>query len=461
MAKNDPPTVGSLNAKYNAMFYFGVIAFILLAIGIVVVGVVMALWNAQNVKFIADTSPTAVGPDGAGTITLIAGLGELIVADAPNHDLTVSNTGVVYVNGLSPDVGGNLIIDTVVPGLSVASAGNTVTLANTGVLSATADIGISVTPAATGDITIKNLGLITANSLNPDGAGDMVWAAGQGLSVASVGNTITYANTGLITANGLNPDGAGNMVFAAGAGMGVSSIGNTITYDNTGVITINGANPIAGDFQATVGPGLGVLTAGNVVTFSDVLSTQTLLDNTNALGPLVDYTAFIGFFTPVPENTWRTGLVPGFPSAFVPGSFDDGQGNVAGAFWTVPAIGTYTINADCEVIPNAIAVDDYQSVSVALCLGANSEDPLAAGIIPNGAYQSMILSGGTNANLAAPPLDPRLSLSTTFQAGCTNCLVQVGQTLSLHTRLDRTGAVVPPGTYTADFVCRLQVARIK
>lgn len=459
MAKNDPPTVGSLNAKYNAMFFVGVIAFVLLATGIVVVGVVMALWNAQNVKFIADTSPTAVGPDGTGTITLIAGLGELIVADAPNHDLTVSNTGVVFVNGLSPDVGGNLVIDTVVPGLSVSSAGNTVTLANTGVLSATADIGISVTPAATGHITIKNLGIITANSLNPDGAGDMVWAAGQGLSVASVGNTITYANTGLITANNLSPDGAGNMVFAAGTGLGVTSLGNTITYDNQGVLTLNSLSPIAGDVIVTGTDGLSAVAAGNTVTLSDILTTQTLLDNTNALGPLVDYVAFIGFFVPVPENTWRTGLVPGFPSAFVPGSFDDGQGNVGGAFWTVPAVGTYTINVDCEVIPSAIATNDYQSVSVALCLGATSEDPLAAGIIPNGAYQSMILSGGTNANTASPPLDPRLSFSTTFQAGCTNCLVVVGQTLSLHTRLDHTG-ILPP-TYTADFVCRIQVARIK
>jgi len=434
---------------------------VLFAAGIITIGVVMAVWNGQNVKFIADTSPTAVGPDGTGTITLIAGLGELIVADAPNHDLTVSNTGVVFVNGLSPDAGGNLVIDVTVPGLSVASAGNTVTLANTGVLSATADIGISVTPAATGDIVVKNTGVITGNGLNPDVAGNMVWAAGQGLSVASAGSTITYANTGLITANGLSPNGAGNMVFAAGAGMGVTSAGNTITYDNTGVLTLNNLVPIAGNVIVTATDGLSAAAAGNTVTITDVLTTQTLLDNTNALGPLVDYTAFIGFFVPVPENTWRTGLTVGFPNAFVPGSFDDGQGNVFGAFWTVPAVGTYTINTDCEVVTNAIAVNDYQSVTAALCLGANSEDPLAAGIIPNGAYQTLILSGGTNANLAAPSLDPRLSFSTTFQAGCTNCLVQVGQTLSLHTRMDRTGAVVPPGTYTADFVCRLQVARVK
>lgn len=435
MAK--PLTLESLARRQNAQFYIGAAIAVLVCLAIIALGVVVGVYNAQNVKFIS-----SVGPDGGGEVTLIAGLGELIVTDAPNHDITVSNTGVVFVNSLSPDAGGNLVIDVVVPGLSVASVGNTVTLANTGVTSLIAGPGISV-DAPAGAVTVSNTGLITANGLAPDGAGDMVFAAGTAMGATSVGNTITFNNLGVTSA-------------IAGTGIGVSGATGDVTFTNNGVLTLNGLSPILGDVVVAATDGLNAAAAGNTVTLTDVLTTQTALDNTDASGPLVDYTAFVGFLTPVPEATWRTGLVPGFPSPFIPGSFDDGQGNVGGTFWTVPTVGTYTINTDCEIIPSAIAADDHQSVSIALCFGATSEDPLAAGVIPIGAYATMDLSSGGAAG-TPPPLDRRLSFSTTFQAGCTNCQVQVAQTLSLHTRLDHTAA----GALTANFVCRIQVARIK
>jgi hypothetical protein len=434
------PTLESLSARQNAQFWIGVVVATLLAVGVIVVGAVMHVYNTQNVKFV-----TGVGPDGGGEVTLIAGLGELIVTDAPNHDITISNTGVVTVNTLNPDAGGNLVIDVVAPGLGITNVGNTVTLSNDGVTSLIAGQGIAV-DAPTGAVAVSNTGLITANGLAPDGAGDMVFAAGTAMGVVSAGNTITLNNLGVTSA-------------IAGTGIGVSAATGDVTFTNNGVLTLNGLSPTLGDVIVTGTDGLSATALGNTVTLNDVLTTQTALDNTNPLGPLVDYTAFVGFFVPVPEATWRTGLVPGFPSPFIPGTFDDGQGNVGGSFWTVPTTGTYSINVDCEVSPSAIATNDHQSVSVALCFGATSEDPLAAGIIPIGAYATMDISGGTNANVAAPPLDRRLSFSTTFQAGCTNCEVQVAQTLSLHTRLDRTGIL--PGPYTADFVCRLRVARIK
>jgi hypothetical protein len=236
-------------------------------------------------------------------------LGELIVTDVPNHDITVVNTGVVTVNTLNADAGGNLIIDVVTPGLSVANAGNTVTLSNGGVTSLIAGPGVAV-DAATGDITVSNTGLITANGLNPDGAGNMVFAAGTAMGATSVGNTITFNNLGVTS-------------LIAGTGIGVSGATGAVTVTNNGVLTLNALSPVAGNIVVTSVDGIGVTSVGNTITLNDILTTQTALDNTDSQGPLVDYTAFVGFFTPVPEATWRTGLVPGFPSAFVPGTFDD------------------------------------------------------------------------------------------------------------------------------------------
>lgn len=413
-APKRPLTLESVSRSQKAMFWVGVAFGVFVILGMIGISVALAVLNTQNVKFISN-----VGPDGAGEVTLIAGLGELIVTDVPNHDITISNTGVVTVNSLNADAGGNLIVDVTAPGLSIANAGNTITLTNGGVTSATAGAGISITPAGTGDITVKN--------------------------------------TGVITVNNLAADLAGNVVLAVNPGLSQTNVGNTVTLTNDGVLTINSLAPVAGDVVVTTTDGLSVANAGNTVTLADILTTQTALSNNDANGPLVDYTTFIGFITPVPENTWRTSLTPAWPTSFIPGSFDDGQGNVAGVAWVVPAVGTYTAHVDCEVIPSAIAVNDMQTATIALCLGATSEDPLAAGRIPMGGYATLDLSGGANAG-TAPALDRRISLSTTFQAGCTACMVQVAQALTIHARTDHTGAAPP---VTADFVCRLQVARIK
>lgn len=414
MSGKAPLTLQSINNRQRAMFWVGVVFAVFLTLGMIGIAVALGVLNSQNVKYI-----TGVGPDGGGQITLLAGLGELIVTDAPNNDITISNTGVVTVNSLNADAGGNLLVDVTAPGLGITNVGNTITLSNGGVTSVTAGAGIAVTPAGTGDVTV--------------------------------------ANTGVITVNNLPADVAGNVILATNPGLSQTSVGNTVTFSNDGVLTINSLAPVAGDVIVTATDGLSVANAGNTVQFADILTTETHLDNDDALGPLVDYTVFIGFLTPVPEGTWRTGLNPGFPNPFVPGSFDDGQGNVGGVIWAVPALGTYTVNVDCEVQPSALDADDYQSASAALCLGATSEDPLAAGRIPMGAYTSIDLSVGVNGT-TLPPLYPRLSMSTTFQAGCTGCMVSVGQPLTVHARTDHTGGGPP---VSANFVCRMQVARIK
>lgn len=439
-SKKKEPSLADLAAKQNNYFWWLIGFFVALLVGFTILTTLLVIYNSHNVKYISQ-----VGPDNAGEITLIAGLGEFIFADIPNHEITFNNTGVVTINNLNASELGNLIINVTQPGLNISNSGNTVLLTNDGVTSVIADIGIEIGDGPTGDITVKNTGLITANNLVPDVAGNMVFAAGEAIGITSVGNTITYTNEGVTS-------------IVAGDGISVNASTGHITITNTGVVTINSLASVLGNIVVDATDGLAVSSTGNTLTVTDVLTTQTALDNTNSQGPLVDYTAFIGFFTPVPEETWRTGVTPGFPSPFIPGSFDDGQGNIGNDFWVIPSIGTYTINTDCEVIPSGIATDDHQSVSVALCFGANSEDPLAAGTIPIGAYATLDISGGTNGG-TSPVLDRRLSFSTTFQAGCSNCLTQVGQALSVHARLDHTGVL--PGTFTADFVCRMQVARIK
>jgi hypothetical protein len=143
---------------------------------------------------------------------------------------------------------------------------------------------------------------------------------------------------------------------------------------------------------------------------------------------------------------------------FIPGSVEGGLGDVASTGWAVPAIGIYSINADCEVIPSAIAVNDLQIVSVAVTLAAQSEDPFALALIPAGGYATLDISSGTNANLV-PALPRRVSVSSTFQAGCTGCLIQLGDALNIHMQMERAG--VQPGPYTLNGYCAVQVSRLR
>lgn len=402
-------------------------------------------WNTQNIKSI-----TGVHPDPAtNNVNAVAGAGLLFTGTPATNTFQYENVGVITINSLSSSVPGrNIDIVGTAPGITVASLLNTITITNGGVLSIIAGTGI-VASSATGDVTLSTPALLTING-NPAVANDFLFTVtGAGLSVSTVGNTVSYSNTGVTSA-------------VAGTGIGVSAATGAVTFSTTAILTANGQAAVANNFVWAASNGLAVATLGNTITYSDTLADATVLADNDAAGPLVEYDVAIGFLTTVTANSgWRTGLLVGFPQPFVPGSVDDGVGNVGGTGWTVPvgSPATYSVHADCEVIPNAIAVNDLQIVSVAISLGATSEDPLAVAIVPAGAYQTIDLSGGTNANVAAPTNPRRVSVSTTFQAGCTGCLVQAGDALNIHASMEQSGVL--PGPFTFDAYCRVQVAQIR
>ena len=390
--------------------------------------VVVPVLNGQNVKTI-----NLVGP-ASGDVDLVAGNGIAVVPSASTHAIEIENTGVLTVNSLDPAAGGNIVLAATAPGLTVTSAGSTVTFTNGGVTQAIAGSGIGVS-APTGPVTFSNTGVLS------------VTIVGTGLSTNASTGALALANTGVLS-------------LTAGSGIGLNASTGAIIVSNSGVLTINSAAPISGNMVVAQGAGTTVTTATNTVTVADTISVQTALAKSNALAPTVSYAINIGSTTAVPVNTWRIGPAVGAPpNPWSPGSSDAGYGNVAGTSWAVPSasVGIFTASINCDFIPNTIAVNDLQTASIALSFGATTEDP-ASGTIPSGGYQTIRLAGGTNSGTPAA-LPPQLSLSATFQAGCTGCPIAAGEALTVHARTDHTGTGV--GNYSMTSLCALTVTHLR
>jgi hypothetical protein len=400
--------------------FWGLVAFVVLVtVGFLAGFIVLGVKDIQNIKTI-----NLVGPNG-GEVTLEEGLGIVITPKALDHEVQINTTAILTLNGFGPGpLDGDFIVDVVTPGLSLASWAGNLLFANEGVLSIIAGPGIA-RDQATGDVTISNTGVL---SILP----------GDHIGVSNPTGNVTIDNNGVT-------------IIVASTGISVNASTKIVQITNTGVTSLNS---FTGALTVAASNGLTATSAANTVTITDNLVSQTALADTDPLGPAVNYQYFIGSVTPVPINTWRTGLVVGFPSPFTPGSFDGGQGDVSGIFWDVPAVGMYTANVDCTVTPSTVTADVAFSAQIALSLGASSENP-ATGWQPFGGTATIDMAGGTTP--ATPPVLPRrISASTTFQAGCTGCIAQVGHRLTGHARIDN-GA----GTETAVFFCRLQVTRTK
>jgi hypothetical protein len=222
----------------------------------------------------------------------------------------------------------------------------------------------------------------------------------------------------------------GKIYFVAGSSMSIipDAATNTITFDNTGVGSIVG------------GPGITATTESGVTTVSSTLTEQSQLTESDPNGPQVAYTITM---PGVPQNTWRVTTSGAFPGTFVPGivAGDGGQGNVGGTAWTAPAVGEYIFNAYCSVVPSAYIPNDYMSASMAISLGATTVDP-TTGVIPPGGRSSLDLSVGTN-GAAGPAVPSALTASSTVHV-CPTCLVTVGKSVLLHTRIDHNGPAGPP-----------------
>jgi len=316
-----------------------------------------------------------------------------------------------------------------------------------GEVTAVAGLGISIlTNPAASSLTINNDGILTNTGVGPDAAGAIALIGGQGMTVTPNAGTheITLATTAILTISNVPPTAGGEVTLNGGTAIGVvpNAGGNEITINNEGVTSLTAQEGI-------VGSG----TTGDITIYNELVH-NALLPFGDPNGPEVSYIVAMGFA--IPENTWVTGLIPGFSPILLPGVSpgDGGVGN-GGIIWTVPSVGEYHFSAGCAVFPSAIRADDYQGVSLAINLGGSTVDPSVSGYIPYGASMTMDMSaGGTN----QPLVFRRFSVSGIVHAGCVGCPVNVGDALSIHIRQDHTGA---GGAVTMSAVCRIQVAKSK
>jgi len=308
-------------------------------------------------------------------------------------------------------------------------------------------LGISIlTNPASSSLTINNDGILTNTGVGPDAAGAIALIAGQGMTVTpnAGAHEITLATTGILTISGVPPTAGGEVTLNAGTAIGVvpNIGGNEITINNLGVTSLTAQEGI-------VGSG----TTGDITIYNELVH-NALLPFGDPNGPEVSYIVAMGFA--IPENTWVTGLVPGFSSILLPG-VAPGDGGVGNAViqWTVPSVGEYHFSAGCAVFPSDIRANDYQGVTLAINVGGSTVDPMLSGFVPYGGSMTMDMSaGGTEQPLAFR----RFSVSGIVHAGCVGCPVNVGDALSIHIRQDHTGA---GGAVTMSAVCRIQVAKSK
>jgi hypothetical protein len=203
--------------------------------------------------------------------------------------------------------------------------------------------------------------------------------------------------------------------FLFTAGNGISIVNGNATNE----LVFSSPNALV---NVTGGPGLTTSTSpGGVVTINNTLSMQAQLGEADPNGPNVEYNVAV---TAVPDNTWQTGVM-----TVVAG--DDGQGNVGGTSWVVPAVGTWAVSAHCMVTPSSYIKSDRMVTTVQV------------------RYASIVPAGGSSSlNLYSPvTVAPALSGSQTVNGiihACPTCLVHVGDALTLRARLDHNTDVAPP-----------------
>jgi len=164
-----------------------------------------------------------------------------------------SNLNVYYVRILAYPPNGTM------PAISAGSLNTgSITISNTGIISASAGNGISV--SGTNPLTITNTGVL---SLQGD-TGSLSLSAGTGIGISG----LTISNTGIISAS-------------AGSGISVSGT-NPLTITNTGVLSLQGDT---GALSLTAGTGIGIsgLTISNTGIISASAGSGISVSGTNPL----------------------------------------------------------------------------------------------------------------------------------------------------------------------------------
>lgn len=186
-------------------------------------------------------------------VTAGSGIG-LTTGGSDGSNFTIANTGVLSATagtgiGLSGSTGNvtisnnGLLSASAGSGISVGTAAGNATITNTGVLSALAGTGIGLS-GSTGTVTISNNGLLSAS-------------AGSGVSVSTVAGNATITNTGVlsnIAGSGISVSSAsgnvtitnnGLLAATAGTGITVSTAAGNATIANTGVLSLTAGTGIA------------------------------------------------------------------------------------------------------------------------------------------------------------------------------------------------------------------------
>lgn len=178
----------------------------------------------------------------------------------------------ITINGVSYDLSANRAwsIDTGVmtatagAGISVSTVSQNLNIVNTGLLSGSAGAGISVS-TVNQNLNIVNTGLLSATSgagisvstvnqnLNIVNTGLLSATAGSGITVSTVDQNLNIVNTGLLTAT-------------AGLGITVSTVGQNLNIVNTGILT---ASAGAGISVSVVGQNLNIV---NTITDNNQLA---------------------------------------------------------------------------------------------------------------------------------------------------------------------------------------------
>lgn len=216
------------------------------------------------------------GEDNSGKVPTTAWVrsvvGGAVTAYTPtSRTITINGTSYDLSSNRSWSIDTGVLTATAGSGISVSVVSQNLNIVNTGLLTATAGAGISVSTVSQ-NLNIVNTGLLTAT-------------AGSGITVSVVGQNLNVVNTGILTAT-------------AGSGISLSVVGQNLNVVNTGILT------------ATAGAGISVsVVNGNLNVVNTITNNNQL---TNGAGYITS-SALTGYATETYVGTAISNLIDAAP----------------------------------------------------------------------------------------------------------------------------------------------------
>lgn len=369
---------------------------------------------------ISTTAPSSMVITNTGVRSLIAGTG--IDVDTATGDVTVSNTGVVTING-NAAISSNFLI-AAGAGITVMNGmvGNEIIVTNNGVRSLTVSgDGLSV-DQSTLDVTISNTGTTSI-------------VAGTGITISETGMTsgtgaVTVNNDGVVSLTG---DAGGSVaasgtIAVSGTGIEITTTANTMVIANQGILSASGGDGIS-------------VTGTDPLTIDHDRTSDSLLTHNDANGNSVRFT--LDATSIKGANTWYNLISDGMAGNSAT-AVDGGLGKTSGVAAGVdgvalPSNGIYQVNAHCRFIITP-GTDTSAPISVLMALGfaatdgGYTDDPTATRFVPPGGITSSTFVTGSAVSLS----NVYVSLSTTVQV-CPTCdITTASSVIGLHMQASTT-----------------------